>query len=103
MVDLTGTGDGFRSGAGERRDALGDDAPGFLVEAAGPVPQVRALDLVVRHRQPNIVEADLDQPAGLAGAVGFRADPLRAGRIARPQHDYRARGLELLLDYLGIS
>lgn len=59
------------------------------------------MNLVKGHRQSRIINSDLDKPALLAAAIGFRTNPLRSGRLRRPDNDDRLRGLKLFLDHLG--
>ena len=59
------------------------------------------MDLIVRHRQFAVRDADLDELIGRAGAAGLGPHPLRFGSLGRPDHHDRVGGVQLFGDGVG--
>ena len=97
-----GRGPGFAATADQQRDAAFDLAPGGISGVPAPATEVRALDLVERHRRKRAVERDLDQGSRFARHIGFRAHPLGTHGLGRPQDDHRLGRADSLLDDVAV-
>ncbi len=69
-------GAGVGGGAGERGHALDHLPPAGRVAIARPADQVRALDLIKRHRQSGAIDGELNELTICARAISFRAHPV---------------------------
>ena len=68
---------------------------------AVPIAEIGAMDLVEWHREPRIVDSNLDQTAFLPAAIGLGSNPLGRDGFLGPDDEYGSCGFELLLDHLG--
>jgi len=78
-------------------------APAGSFGRAVPARKVGALDLVEGERRDDSVERGLDQDPGGPRGIRLGPDPLRLGRLGRPQDHDRLGGLQAFLDDLGIG